>query len=213
MGTFKKGILGGFRGKVGSVVGSRWRGKYVMRSVPEFDDRPPSEAQVKVRAKFGLVAHFLNPLKPIVGKYFGKKQKDKSPFNLATSYHLKKAVIEVGNEFVIDYPMVLISKGDLSGLQSPVLTAPSANMLQLDFTDNTGQGFAKADDQLLVVLYVANLDEYQLLTPAGKREETAVNLPIPQYWSGQEITAWATFVDAEGKRAATSSYLGEVTAV
>lgn len=214
MGTFKKGILGGFRGKVGSVVGARWRGKYVMRSVPEHDEnRVPTEAQRKVRERFGLVARFLNPIKPIVGKYFGKKQKDKSPFNLATSYHIKEAVLEVGDDFVMDYPMVVISKGNLSGLQSPALTAPSANVLQLDYTDNSGQGFAEADDHLLVVLYVPNLDEYQLFTPAGTRSETAVNLPLPPYWSGQVINAWGTFVDANGEQAATSSYLGEVTAV
>jgi hypothetical protein len=214
MGTFKKGILGGFRGKVGSVVGARWRGKYVMRSVPEIDEnRTPTEEQRKVRERFGLVARFLNPMKPIVGKYFGQKQEDKSPFNLATSYHIKEAVLEVGEDFMIDYPKVLISKGDLSGLQSPTLTATIANVLQLDYTDNSGQGFAKADDQLLVVLFVPILGEYQLFTPAGTREETSVNLPLPPYWSGMAIQAWATFVDVEGKRAATSSYLGEVTAI
>ncbi|WP_417559196.1 DUF6266 family protein, partial [Mesoflavibacter zeaxanthinifaciens] len=184
MGTFKKGILGGFRGKVGSVVGARWRGKYVMRSVPEVDEnRTPTEEQRKVRERFSLVARFLNPMKPIVGKYFGKKQGDKSPFNLATSYHITEAVLEVGEDFIMDYPKVLISKGDLSGLQSPTLTATVANVLQLDYTDNTGQGFAKADDQLLVVLFVADLGEYQLFTPAGTREETTINLPLSQYWS------------------------------
>ncbi|WP_051285358.1 DUF6266 family protein [Aequorivita capsosiphonis] len=214
MGTFKKGILGGFRGKVGSVVGARWRGKYVMRSVPEVDEnRTPTDKQRKVRERFGLVARFLNPIKPIVGKYFGKKQKDKSPFNLATSYHILEAVLEVGTDFVMDYPKVLISKGDLSGLQSPALTAPSTNLLQLDYTDNSGQGFAQADDQLVVVLFVENLGEYQTLNPAGTRDATSVNLPLPPYWSGQAIQAWATFVDAEDKRVATSSYLGEVTAV
>ena len=213
MGTFKKGILGGFRGKVGSIVGVHWRGKYVMRSVPEHKGGPPTEEQRKVRERFGLVASFLNPMKPIIGKYYGKKQKDKSPFNLATSYHIREAVLEVGDDFVMDYPKVLISKGDLAGLQSPVLTPSAANVLQLDYADNTGQGFAKADDRLLVVLFLPNFGEYQLFTPAGTREETVVNLPLPPYWSGQDILAWGTFVDAEGKRAATSSYLGEVTAL
>jgi|SRR5690554_819994 len=213
MGVFKKGILGGFRGKVGSVVGARWRGKYVLRSVPESDDRPATEAQRKVRDRFSLVARFLNPMKPIVGKYFGKKQGDKSPFNLATSYHIREAVLEVGDDLVMDYPRVLISKGDLSGLQSPVLTARIANALQLDFNDNTGQGFAKADDQLIVVLFVENFGEYQLFNPAGTREETVVNLPLPPYWYGQEVTAWATFATADGKRNATSTYLGQVMAL
>lgn len=213
MGKISKGILGGFSGKVGTVVGARWRGQDIIRSLPPKVDRVPTEEQKKVREKFGLVARFLTPMKPIISNYFGKQQDDKSPFNIATSYHIQEAILEVGNEFTIDYPKVLISKGDLSGLQSPSFRAVSANTLQLDYTDNTGQGFAKADDRLLVVLYVAVLGEYELFTPAGTREETTVNLPITPYWSGMEVTAWATFVDTEGKRAATSTYLGNVTAL
>jgi hypothetical protein len=34
MGTFNKGILGGFSGKTGTVIGSNWKGRTVMRSLP-----------------------------------------------------------------------------------------------------------------------------------------------------------------------------------
>lgn len=34
MAVFEKGILGGFSGKVGNVVGARWRGKNIM-SLPK----------------------------------------------------------------------------------------------------------------------------------------------------------------------------------
>ena len=40
MATFEKGILGGFSGKVGNVVGSRWRGKNIMRSLPQRGNYP-----------------------------------------------------------------------------------------------------------------------------------------------------------------------------
>ena len=33
MGTIKKGILGGFSGKVGTVIGAAWKGIDYMRSV------------------------------------------------------------------------------------------------------------------------------------------------------------------------------------
>ncbi len=35
MGTFNKGILGGFSGKVGNVIVSNWKGKDVVRSLLE----------------------------------------------------------------------------------------------------------------------------------------------------------------------------------
>lgn len=42
MATFEKGILGGFSGKIGNVVGARWRGKDIMRSVPRSSSRLPT---------------------------------------------------------------------------------------------------------------------------------------------------------------------------
>ena len=43
MGTYNKGILGPFSGKVGTVVGASWRGKDVMRSLPKKTDRTPDD--------------------------------------------------------------------------------------------------------------------------------------------------------------------------
>ena len=35
MGKIKQGILGGFRGKVGTVVGSYWNGIFYMKALPQ----------------------------------------------------------------------------------------------------------------------------------------------------------------------------------
>jgi len=110
MAKFEKGILGGFSGKVGTVVGARWRGKNIMRSLPQRGDYTPSELQLQQRAKFKTVIQFLTPIQRIVGRFFGSEQGDKSPFNLATGYHLTEAVTPDGDGYVMDYPKVLISR-------------------------------------------------------------------------------------------------------
>lgn len=211
MATFEKGILGGFSGKVGNVVGARWRGKNVMRSLPQRGDYTPTENQILQRERFRTVVKFLTPIKGLVSKYFGKKQGDKSPYNMATSYHLKEALIEVGDDFVIDYPKVLISKGDLRGLDNPSITAAANQVVNMAWTDNSGQGNANPLDQLVVVFYAPDLEVFQVFEPAGTREETAVQLTMPAFLSGSEMTAWATFVTADNNKAAVSSYLGTVT--
>ena len=109
MATFEKGILGGFSGKVGNVVGSRWRGKNVMRSLPQRGKYTPSEKQEEQRQKFKTVIGFLSPIGAILSEYFGNPQGDKSRSNLATSYHLKNAVINAPQGMVMDYAKVLIS--------------------------------------------------------------------------------------------------------
>ena len=59
MATFEKGILGGFSGKVGNVVGVRWRGMNIMRSLPQRGSYVPTPEQLEQRLKFSLVMAFL----------------------------------------------------------------------------------------------------------------------------------------------------------
>lgn len=211
MAIIEKGILGGFSGKVGKIVGSPWRDKYVIRSVPKKTQKKPTAKQQLVRARFSLVTQFLNPLRQIVGSYYGHPQKSKSPYDLAVSYHLREAIKEDDNTFSIDYPKVIISKGVLTGIQSPELTSPAANKLHLDYVDNSGLGLAKEDDLLLVVAYAEELNQMMTVTPAGTRAEGSVEMEMPVFWSGKEVQVWAFFTDADGKRASTSTYLGEIS--
>ena len=56
MGTVKKGILGDFSGKVGSVVGSNWKGIGYIRSLPKKVGNPRTLPQKSHRAKFRFMA-------------------------------------------------------------------------------------------------------------------------------------------------------------
>ena len=52
MGTIKRGILGGFKNKVGSVIGSSWKGIDTMRSMPLSVANPNTAKQKAVRGMF-----------------------------------------------------------------------------------------------------------------------------------------------------------------
>ena len=52
MGKIKQGILGGFRGTVGTVVGSSWNGIAYMKGKPQSVRNPRSDAQVQQRTFF-----------------------------------------------------------------------------------------------------------------------------------------------------------------
>ena len=56
MGKFNQGILGGFVGKVGGVVGYRSRGEWLYRSYQKIVANPKSEAQTKRRELFAAVS-------------------------------------------------------------------------------------------------------------------------------------------------------------
>lgn len=52
MGKIKQGILGGFRGTVGTVVGSSWNGIAYMKGKPQSVRNPRTDAQVQQRGFF-----------------------------------------------------------------------------------------------------------------------------------------------------------------
>ena len=66
MGTIKQGILGGFSGKVGTVIGGSWKGISYMRSQAQSVKNPRTDGQLSQRSKFALALDFLKPLTDIV---------------------------------------------------------------------------------------------------------------------------------------------------
>ena len=92
MAEIKKGILGGFSGKVGTVVGVNWRGKDIIRSLPKKSKKRPTDLQLMQQIKFKKVIGFLQPIRPVLNLYFGNRVGLKSRYNIATSYTLSNAL-------------------------------------------------------------------------------------------------------------------------
>ncbi|GAB7256494.1 DUF6266 family protein [uncultured Polaribacter sp.] len=211
MATFEKGILGGFSGKVGNVVGSRWRGKNVMRSLPQRGNYTATEKQVEQRQKFKTVIGFLSPIVEILNSYFGSAQGDRSRANLATSYHLKNAVINTPRGAVMDYPKVLISKGDLRGIDGGAVAAAADQTLNFSWQDNSGQGKATATDTLMVVVYAPDLNLFYTNTTVADRSATTAIVTLPNFMATFNVEIWASFSKPATNYAAISTYMGSVT--
>ena len=111
MGTHKKGILGNFSGKVGTVVGSKWRGVWVMRGLTDAKRGKPNPAQQQQQAKFTLMVKFLQPLSSLVGLTYDTSPAEMSGFNKAFSDNIRNAITGVYPALAIDYSKVILSKG------------------------------------------------------------------------------------------------------
>src|ERR1700712_4035513 len=66
MAQMQKGLLGGFSGKVGSVVGYMRNRKQYVRSAPKKSTIPASMDQITQREKFSMMTKFLSPLRPFM---------------------------------------------------------------------------------------------------------------------------------------------------
>lgn len=210
MGTYNKGILGAFSGKVGPVVGASWRGIDVLRSTPKKTSREPTENQLAQREKFKAVTRFITPLKMVTSRYFGTDSGEQSRANRAVGYHLREAVVYEAGAGKIIYTKVLISRGDLMGLQAPTVVSEADQVVQFTWEDNSGQATAKPTDKLVVVAFDPASGLSALFLDAGTRGARTGQVTLPAHFQGAQVQCWITFASQNDKLYATSMYMGEV---
>lgn len=209
MATYKKGILGVFTGKVGTVVGSSWKGISYMRSLPKSSGKAPSQPQIDQRLKFGLVTSFLRPIKTLTNIGYRVVSGNLTPYNAAVSYHLSEAVIGVGQSFEIDYPKVIFSRGELPGVVMPTITAGAAGTVNLNWVDNSAANLAQPTDKAVVLLYNSITKEF-VFSDTATRVATTEEVLLPPGFVDETLHCWMAFFAADDKQVSTSVYLGTV---
>lgn len=209
MGKIKTGILGGFQGKVGTVIGSTWRGESIMRALPKTAAKAPTESQRIQRLKFKAVSEFLNPLRSTLSTYFGNDTGVKSKYNMATSYHITNAVEITEQGTQILYPRVLVAKGTLFGFQN-LTTTPSETVITLNWEDNTVFGNAKAEDTVNVVCYIEEVNTFYVFDGIANRDGLTASVTLPQNFLGYNVEVYAFLYDKVSKTSSNSVYLGSI---
>jgi len=210
MGTIKQGILGGFSGKVGTVIGGSWKGISYMRSQAQSVKNPRTDGQLSQRSKFALALDFLKPLTDIVRTGFKLYTNKQTAFNAAMSYTLANAISGDYPDYELNFASTLISRGALTSATNGVATSANGSVT-VTWGDNTGVGTAKATDKALIA--VLNADKGEAVTvSAGEVRSTATqSVSVPADWMGEEVQVYLGFISADAKEVANSIYLGSVT--
>lgn len=211
MGKYEKGILGPFNGKVGTVIGSNWKGISYMRSLSRKSNKVASPKQLDVQNKFLLVIGFLKSMGGLVADGYQHVKGPLTPFNDAVSYHLKNAIIGESPDFVIDLPKVLISVGELNGLTEPGAVSDAAAKMHFSWDTGGLIGKTKLDDLVSVLVYDALSKTQVFLQEAATRADGSLLLKLPSSLSGKTVSCWVTVKSSDSKLISTSNYLGEVT--
>lgn len=210
MGTFNKGILGGFSGKVGNVVGGNWKGIDYMRSKSSKRNFTPSQAQLVQQLKFGLSMRFVQSFSGLAELSFRNYAVKKTGINSALAYVLKNAVVGTYPTFSINYADVLMSRGDLPNVLAPAVTAAAAGIATFSWTDNGGTGIAKADDQAILVAYCPALNQCIYSIGPATRADLTGDLNLGTF-TGQLVHTYIGFTSASGRNTASSIYTGTIT--
>lgn len=212
MGTIKQGILGGFSGKVGTVIGSSWKGISYMRGQAQHVKNPRSAGQVNQRTKFALVMGFLQPVVPYIRIGYKSQAAKQTEFNAAMSYTIKNAITGSYPNYALDYTKIVVSKGGLTQVTGATATWDNnRNEVKIDWTDNSGVGNALATDKAMPFIYNKAKGETIYDTAGATRTTHTQSLTVPNDWEGDKVEVYLGMVSEDGKEVADSIYLGEVT--
>lgn len=210
MGIISKGILGGFSGTVGTVIGGSWKGITYMRSQPARRTSNPSEAQLLQQAKFRLAMRFVTSLSGLFVISFRQYANRMTGINSAFSYLLKNAITGTYPSYTIDYSKVLISRGDLPNAENPTAAAVAGSIINFTWTNNTGTGKASNDDTAILVVYCPAL-HLALYTTNGAARSSGSQAYNAAVFEGEQVETWVGFISANGREIASSIYTGQLT--
>lgn len=212
MGKIEIGILGGFRGKVGTVVGSFWKGKPVMRAYVYRPQSIGSNAQQLIRTRFGACGKFAALLTSVLNRGLKNYANSKkiTPDNAFVKLNWSMVTASIPGTATIDYTGVQIAKGPLTGVTFDEPGFDNPLEVTVDWTPNTEAEDTDANDLVYIVLYSPDLNA--TLQAAGiKRSVGTAALTVPNSWNGQRVYIWGYTLGAGAKnegKVSNSAYIG-----
>jgi hypothetical protein len=210
MGKINQGILGGFSGKIGNVIGGNWKGIDYMRIKPSNVANPKTEGQLDQRSKFATVLYFLQPMKDFIKVGFKGYAIKMTEFNSAMSFNLNNAVTGSYPDYNIDYQTALLSRGSLASALNGSASSSAAGSISFSWDDNSDESNSFATDKAMILIYNADRKEAVFVTDGNTRASGSQDLTIPDSYSGDTVEAFIAFVSENGKSGSNSTYLGSV---
>ena len=211
MAISKNGILGGFSGKIGNVVGVRLNGEQILRTLPRPSKKTPTEKQNLQRLKFAFAIEFTKPFLWITERFFMDDLSGGVRKNKIISYTLSHVITIKDQEFNIEWSKFLLSSGALSGFHC-LETHIEDQVISLQWQDNSHQGFANAEDDVYAVIVSESLEKIAFLEKISTRSTLHATLNLPTWLATETVHVYLFLHNLKAKQSSNSFYVGKYKA-
>lgn len=212
MATIKNGVNGGFKGKVGTVVGYKLKGQDVIRTVGE-RTTDPTPKELLNREKFAITQKWLAPLTDFLRVGFQDYAPTYEGFVAAKSYNHKHALqCNEDNKFFINPELALVSFG-----QQPLpieINVESKEGQELLFTWSKESPY-EYNDHVMVLAYDLDSEHIRARyrTSIGLRKDDSATFKLQIEDKGKAYHIYLAFVADNRKQRTNSKYLGKLTII
>lgn len=211
MGKLNLGILGGFSGSVGTVVGmTNKKGDDIIRAKSKKARTSFTEGQRNHQSKFGLVVSHLNVLNEFVRIGFKAEAGEvMTPFNCASKAAIMNAVKGEAPDFEIDFSKLQISSGRLNR-EMIVSTSVEEGVAAFVWSDTSKNSQGDSTDKTVLVAYNVDGKEVSFSHGDFTRGTKAGSLSLPYCEQGDKIVFYLFFQSSSDPLLVSKSqYCGE----
>ena len=199
------GIVDGYRGSVGPVIGYMWRGRWCLRSRPVHVHNPCTEPQQRNRERFRQTVLLASRMKEAlrVGMHAASMAAGMTECNMFCRMNHGLVGAE-GGSMTVDHARLQLSCGPVAGVAVETVVADGEGAIALTFSSEGGSGA----DRVRVYAWCEEREECLLAADVARREGAA-SVALPEGWCGCTVHLYLFATDYRGRASATA-YGGSV---
>lgn len=207
MATLKNGILNGFSGKIGAVVGYQVGDNFFIRSLPKARKNFTEKERIN-QAKFKLVQNYLHPFADVLKVGFRNYYTKTGGFRAALAFTRKEALKGDDDNFYIDPAVLRISGGLLEQAINPQVVF-SEDLEVVISWHTTGINSKNEADQLMLLIYDSeNMNALTKVFNGAFRKDGSLKVKLKDNMQGVKLDIYIGFVAADRSAQSDSQYLG-----
>lgn len=202
MGIIKQGILGGFSGKVGGVVGTSWKGKAVIKARPLSVSNPRTAGQVAQRSKMSNVAAFAALLlATVIQPLWNRFAQSMSGYNAFCSENISL----FASPFASVASSLVISKGKMGATSFDEATTETRSSISIGWLDDSGEGYKLGTDLAYAVVVNETQGTVDVSSGVALRSSGVLDIDHTSVL-GDTIHAYLAFKRADGTVVSDTAY-------
>lgn len=209
MGIIRRGILGGFSGKVANVVGSSWKGIAVMRALPLSVTNPKTVGQVEQRSAFSIISKFASSILTVwVKPLWDRSAQSMSGYNafIQQNVDIVKADVDLNIE------NLTMAKGKLGATPVSAIVVSASNEINLNWDKVPSGSYQMSTDRLYLLVF--DKDNKLIASSSGtvKREDEILMVDNVPTTSGDNYYIVSCFAREDGTIVGDASVLKKAAA-
>ena len=201
MAKLEQGILGPFRGKVGTVVGYLWKGKHVVRAYRREINYPNTVQQQAEREWFVGMVRFAATARQAL--LLGLRERAAQWQMTEGNAFVKMNKGCFGREGGVDYERIMLSCGPVAPVCGATWRLGSNQVLTVSWERRSRLPRCKSDDS--VHLYIYNKCTREGMFAGGVRRGAGmVKVALPDGWLEGQVCCYLLATDAQGHASASA---------